>query len=295
MRLPHPPSPDFIHPRPMRGAEVVAGFKDEEDDGVEFDPRRDISKKDWERMKGELEEYRGDDNEEMTGGEWWTFGSVAKDLLILFPDRRAELNLDQEAFDGMKKIIEEDRGNNSWWDFGGDAADLVDIFPDRKKELDLTVEIFETMERELWKSRNEHWPVFCYTAVRLVVLFPERRKELNLDVECFNEINNELQKLRDKNWEEFSAVAASLMLLFPDRKDDIKLDEKAFQAMKSELDKNHIRGSWQSFIHIATNLFILAAERAEIVNGQIVITPKKPKLTREPKPLPVRSNIASAR
>ena len=95
MRLSSSPSPDSLRPRPARGAEVASGFKDEEDDGVEFDHRRDLLKKDWEGMKGKLEAQR--DNK-----DWWDFSSMAKNLSLIFPDRSHELNLNKESFDGMK-------------------------------------------------------------------------------------------------------------------------------------------------------------------------------------------------
>ena len=53
----------------------------------------------------------------------------------------------------------------------------------------------------------------------------------------------------------------------------------------------HNDAGWLMFALMATNLSILSAERSEILNGQIVITSKPPKLTREPKPLPARSAL----
>ena len=188
---------DSIRPRPARGAEVALGIHEEEDDGIEFDPRRDISKKDWEGMREELEGFRGTN--------WWAFSHMAMRLSLLFPDRKAELNLNNTAFEGMK---------------------------------------------------------------------------------------GRLEKCRGMNGQSFSRMAMRLSLLFPDRKRELNLDDKDFEGMKGKLEEFRSNGDWWNFSYIAMNLSVLAAERAEIVNGQIVITNKKPKLTREPKPLPVRSNIA---
>ncbi len=120
------PSPDSIRPRPARGVEVVSGFKDEEEDGIEFDPKRDISKKDWERMKETLEECRGTN--------WWSFSNTATNLSILFPDRKAELNLNDEVFEGIKEKLEELRGTN-WEGFSGIAMNLSLIAAERAEIL----------------------------------------------------------------------------------------------------------------------------------------------------------------
>ncbi len=95
----------------------------------------------------------------------------------------------------------------------------------------------------------------------------------------------------DQKWWDFSEMAMALSLFFPDRKADLNLGDEAFDGMKAELEKRRGSKTWLGFGKLALRLSILAAERAEIINGQILITPKLPMLTGEPKPLPVRSNI----
>ena len=192
-------SPDSFRPRPARGAEVASGFKDEEDEGVEFDPKRDLLKKDWEGMKGELEELRGT--------AWWSFSEMAMSLSLLFPDRKAELNLDDAAFGGIIGALEWSRGKKDWWSF--------------------------------------------------------------------------------------SDIALNLSLLFPDRKADLNLNDEAFDGMKGELEVRRGNKGWGNFSFMAMRLSLLAAERAQITHdGQILITPKPPKLPGAPKPLPNRSLLS---
>ncbi len=197
MRLSRP-SPDSFHPRPARGADILSGFLDEEDDGIEFDPQKDISEKSWDGMKEKYEGYRG--------GRWNDFGTMAMRLLLIFPDRKAELKLNDEAFDGMKGQLEKCRDNKNRWDF--------------------------------------------------------------------------------------SYMAMNLSLLFPDRKADLNLDDAAFEGMKGELEEYRGNKQWWNFSRMARHLSILAAEHAQITHdGQILITHKQSKLSKEPKPLPQRLHI----
>ena len=272
-------------PRPARGAEVASGFKDEEEDGVEFDPKRDISKKDWERMKGQLEKKRAEKN-------WWHFSYVAMYLCILFPERKAELNLNEAVFSGIKSELVSRRGSN-WVGFSDVAMNLLLIFPDRKSELELDDEVFGVLSNELEKRRgSKNWAGFGEDAMALLLFFPSRRSELNFSDDVFDEIKDKLEASRERDWWNFSVMAMYLFFLFPDRKDEIRMDGAAFNGMKDELFELRRMDDMESFSDMATHLYFLAAERVQITENGIVVTSKKPRLSREPKPLPVRSNIA---
>ena len=125
-------------------------------------------------------------------------------------------------------------------------------------------------------------------AMRLSLLFPDRKVELNLNDEAFEGMKGRLEELRGRDWWNFSYLSMNLSLLFPERKAQLDLNEAAFEGMKGQLEES--RGtSWWSFSDIAMNLSVLASQRAQLTHdGRILITPKPPKLTPEPKPLPIR-------
>ena len=105
-------------------------------------------------------------------------------------------------------------------------------------------------------------------------------------------IKGKLEEFRSKgHWWNFGYIAMHLSLLFPDRKRELRLDDKDFEGMKGKLEEYRSNGNWWRFGCIAMNLSVLAAERAEILNGQIVIKPKLRKLTQAPRPLPERSQL----
>lgn len=108
----HPQSPSERPPK----AETFLAPEQRLDEGIEFDPQRDLTEKDWEAMKEKLETSRGT--------FWPEFGFRAHELVLLFPDRRAELNLDSKAFSGMKGELAKSRGSD-WGRFSQGALDLA--------------------------------------------------------------------------------------------------------------------------------------------------------------------------
>ncbi len=109
--------PPIECPRPQLGVEVLRKIEDERDDRIEFDPERDTPDKDRAAMIADMEAQR-DVN-------WLDFGERAMDLALLFPHRRNELGLDDDAFDGMKEVMESERRDEDWWDFGLRAMNLA--------------------------------------------------------------------------------------------------------------------------------------------------------------------------
>ena len=167
-------SPDSFRPRPARGAEVASGFHDEKDDGIEFDPRRDIFNNDIEEMKREI-------GKKNYLGNWWNFSRIASNFSLLFPDRKCELNLNDEAFDGILRRLKEFRHKKDWWNFVSTAVNLCTLFPERKKELKLNGTIFEAIMEKLEEYRSYDFRLFGVVGVSLVGLFPDRKRDLNLN------------------------------------------------------------------------------------------------------------------
>ncbi len=249
-------------------------------------------------MKRELEESRGKN--------WSDFSYVAVDLLFLFPELRNELGLDEAAFRGIKRDVErfyeKERGRHferDLWIFSALARNLCLLFPSRKNELGLSEAIFNDIFNEIKGTledacRSPDWLGFSCMAVGLCILFPDHRSELKLDETVFEEIRNELEHNRSKGSRlHFLSLAANVCLLFPDRKRGLNLNEEVFYDMRNLLEEEERKEHWLGYSDMAMYLSILAAERAEISqDGRILIMPKKPKLSREPRPLPSRLNIS---
>ncbi len=147
------------------------------------------------------------------------------------------------------------------------------------------------MNGRLEVYRGTNWWDFSDMAMRLSLLFQDRKAELDLNDEVFEVMKGELEKRRGTDRWYFSRIAMHLSLLFPDRKADLNLDDAAFEGMRGKLEENRGK-NWRGFSEMAMRLCVFASERAQITHdGRILITPKLPKLSSEPKPLPERLTI----
>ncbi len=299
-----------IKPRPTKGHEVASRIEDEQDDGIEFDPKRDITKKEKKQMYQLLEEHRqGVNRKHMEGvissdrdgyiSELW-FSEIARALYILYPEYRKELKLDDAVFAQMKKALNKTHFGFEYHDAARLAFNLFILFPERRNELfdnkfdgDITDNSGAESFNWLIKYIPNGW-FLPEMSVCLNIIFPDRKNRLGLNDKVFNEMKDDLKNSRgysSERWWHFSNKAAQISLLYPDRKAELNVDGSTFEEMKKELlamaGKDRMR-----FAEMAQNLYILAAERAEIsFDGQILITPKKPKLTQAPKPLPIQLTI----
>lgn len=87
-----------------------------------------ITEDDYFQMKTKL-------RHSLTINDWWGFTIMAKNLLILYPGRRAELIPDQKEFDITKTELDLYRTHGRWWQYGVLGERLAIIYPKRKPEL----------------------------------------------------------------------------------------------------------------------------------------------------------------
>ena len=284
MKLSRQPFSEF-KPRPQSGADVLLEAKDESEDLFEFYPERAIYKKDWESIKAIFEWSH---NNELN---WLEYSWLVRPVAILFPGAKAELHIDERVWEKTYEIL--DGYRDDWVIFPNTAATLFLLFPDRRHKLGLDGIFFGQAKEKLREFRDTNWSGFGLLAHNLSILFPSRIAELGLDKDAFNGIMDVLKKERSaKDWWTFGFMAEQLVLLFPDHKNEIHLDDEAMNGMKERLEEERVKGAWTDFCCLAMYLYVLCADSAQIASdGQIHITPKKPKLTREPRPLPERLQI----
>ena len=141
-------------------------LEQEESPELKFDPETEISKTDWQEMKGQLKSDRRNKN-------WQNFAYQAMSLKILFPDRVSELDLDDSALQGMKDALESDRQAIDWWD---QAMRLKILFPDKTAELGLD-SAWQGMKDQLvsYRQRN-NWYGFADQAMSLNILAADEVK-----------------------------------------------------------------------------------------------------------------------
>lgn len=92
-------------PRPHPKAAEVAVMPDES--VVYFNRERDIPEKDWEAMVRSLADFAAKE-------EWWKYDSLAASLMMLFPERRDDIEFDQGFYQQKMSELEQQQVNKDW-------------------------------------------------------------------------------------------------------------------------------------------------------------------------------------
>lgn len=250
------------------------------ENGLPFDPEKEITKDDWQELKTELKENR-------KAKDWYGFSCTAMNMKILDP--KIDIGLDRAAKQGMKSELENPRDREfqdvesyKWSKFAHQAAAMKILDPEM--DLGLTKAQWQEMN-DLLKDKSE-WVDFCSLAVDMKILDPKLDPEMDLGLD-----QDVRQKLRDyvdhhKKTQghalyssEFFELAAKVKILDPEI--DLGLDQAAWQRMRKHLRIRETRiahkplvyqPSADKFASQAAAMKILAAEKVEITDNGLEIT-----------------------
>lgn len=246
---------------------------------IMFDPEKEITEEEWGKMKDVLEKDRKE-------GKWQNFSIQARSMKILFPEKTKELNLNQDAWQGMEnEAVEQLKAfeEHKWWFASHRAADMKILFPEKTPKF-MDEDSFQGMKDELERSRKEHrWSFFSKLAANMKILFPERVGEFGISENDWQEMKHTLEYLRKTTKEEalrrkdywelpekqvwrgdLTRQAASMKILFPKRVGELNLDKATWQRMQKELEQLREFGQWDDFTPDASRMKILTAEKVEV-------------------------------
>ena len=122
----------FLHPERIDIARLIVENPEPTQD-IFFDAERDLTEKDWQEIKTELESYRKDK-------DWWKFSWLASNIALISPARRAEIELDDDAWQGMLDVLSALMSNNATGATTDQVLRMKILFPQRKAELEITKE-----------------------------------------------------------------------------------------------------------------------------------------------------------
>ena len=259
-----------------------------------FDAERDIGPEIIQRIKRDLRHTR-------EGRRWDSFVAIAKCLKLLFPQRQADLGLDEQAYQGVRGRLEQYIRDKHWGNFLTYAVDAKLLFPHHQNELGLTEVFWKEMQKTMEGRRErKEWGGLVFYAKYCKILFPQHQAEIELDDEAWLDTYKDVEDYRAKgHWNSFCEYAVRLKLSFPQRQAELKLDDVDWQGMNKELARQlHeciVNGeeAYPFFAH-ALNMQILSAEEAYInEKGEIVINMRKSKvdLRQEKTPMPKVRNF----
>jgi hypothetical protein len=255
-----------------------------------FDVERDITPEDWKRIEPFLAESR-------EKGEWGFFAWRASAMKLLFPKRVEELGLDNEAWAGTKKQLEQYRYSDDMTGrsvFYHLAANMKVLFPERTDELKLDEETWENMRSDLRSNLEKPltWSLEYHHLYYMALLFPEKMNELlndkvrNVAVESFKEDLKRGLVLMVERGAQLRVILGELT------SQQLGFGPEEWREMTDSLEDSRI-GKPVSFLFDATHMKILAAEKVEVTDKglEINMRRKKDSLTTAAAEMPEQRNF----
>jgi len=240
---------------------------------LKFDPERDLTHEDLKNMDMLLNDCRQQED----NNSWWAFSNLASNMKVLgvSTDR---LNLNNSDWAGMIRQMNGWREDyNSQEAFIAQAADMkilganvdqLHIDEDAKKRMRERWEQY--FDHEMWDDLGEQT---MYMKL-LGVTYDERK----IHTTALHGMEEKLQEyhLKNNEWDSFAFLAIDMKLLGATY-DTLHLDDTAWQGMTNLLNRLRKNNSRREVAEMARAMYILAAHKAEIKDGQIVIEKYPPK------------------
>ena len=103
----------------------------------------------------------------------------------LFPERIAELGLDEEAQQETKQQLDILCQGKNWWSISEQAVRTKTLWPEKTAELGLDEEAWQGMKRELEILRQkEEWEEFFKQVMEMKILAAKEVKITDRGIEC---------------------------------------------------------------------------------------------------------------
>jgi hypothetical protein len=267
--------------------ELPPTFKKE----VMYDAEQDLTPEIWEAI------YRvfWDDRLEGTA----LSDGPAQALVTLAPERRYELGLADEDWEGVVSQLDDPMAENFISEKGfeetysGDLAMLKILFPERITELTSDLKIHKRLLGlyEYLTGRGETISdslAMLRLASNTKLLYPQFPDDWNRETNMRGShvYTNGLSLLgtyaKQEQWKQFSICARQMRLLFP--KDTFELLESGFwkdqawPGMRAALEKRREKNkNWEAYAYLAANMKILSAKQIIITDTELkLIMPDKP-------------------
>ena len=222
--------------------------------GIAFDPDKEITKADREKMKEYLELLRG--------GTGSGFDSAAMEMKIVDPS--VDLGLDQEILERMKSELKHNKDGGNWSFFIHNASRMKIVDPSL---VELDQEARKGMKNMLEMQRGVNWSSFSRCAMEMKIVDPS--VDLGINQEARQGMKDKLEKYRMAGfWSGFTSAAMEMRIIDPSA--DLGLDQEAWQGMKGELESRRNRPK-SGFGDQAMAMKIIAAEKVEVTDKGLEI------------------------
>ena len=263
--------------------------------GLSFDPERDITEEDWDRMKHEFDKIQ----EKIQGHihtvpDLYGFSVLGYSMKILFTDRLPEGNINDfmgEIFAADLKY-EPDTGMYSD-EFLSFLMHMAILSPqklrDEMAKYNMGKFTISSLEARLIDGRRNDWHKFSRYAIMVKIIFPKEETGVDFSQEDWRGMKDWLdqnQKMSDLRTVVKHLVA--MKILFPDRFHEIDVEAIIWKSFDKRLTKERVVYMLPAFAELAAYLKLLAAEEIKITDQglEVIMQKEKPEFKKETPPMP---------
>lgn len=230
-------------------------------------------------MRVELEKYSRE-------GGWSDYCKVVEELLILFPERRSDLNLNAEFLPEIMNRVHKIKRTEGTIDL---VVRVKSLFPEEFSKLGLdlgglweagrarVISWLETGNLQSDDILSGSLTSFLAEALNLRRLFPERFGEVNIPDEVPRKVEDELSTRESFDMiavEKFVSMATTAKLLFSERITIPNRDGRFWGRVKDKMNKERdgLGTPRRSFLWWASRLKILSYPAQINSKGEIMIS-----------------------
>ena len=226
---------------------------------VPFDPVRDLSKAQWDKMERSARKENVD--------------LYLASLQVIEPKRLFEKS-DNKKWQKMDKFAKTilrhcERGEMGYDNLLGNFAEMKTLFPERFSQA-LAEQYRERMAEALRKPKiTGRGTVDLDNVLYFKILFPGQEKDLLKDNDV-SLLKQDMAQNKGGNWYMFCKSAALLKILFPEEFAKVKITPKNWEAMKTQLfeklDNCQSGHDCLQYINLAEWLATMAAKEVKFTN-----------------------------
>jgi hypothetical protein len=251
-----------------------------------FNPEQEFSDQDWRGMLNELSKSRKNLD------ETFKFARLGAMCSIVFPDKRSELQLDDEAWDKIKGLLErtkssalkEDKVPYSW------TRELLILlrnsrisFPEQNFDFILTPEVKLKINKRiealkvLTKGLEYRTVEYIHALADYLVVFPEADLVQQYGAISQDKIKDALGAAKKDSWAGLAGTISEIKLL----KDLIGAEQvlptaaewkNIHQALKEAVKTCQTKGEWSEALDLASSVKIINATSAKITEQGIELS-----------------------
>ena len=285
----------------------------EEKQEAVFDPERDITKEDWQKMKEKLERLRD-------SGHWSLFAKTAAEMKTLDPS--LDIPLDEKTWEGIEDDLRDTREDvfekkepdmAPYWGFFIRAMRIKTLDPSRDIYPELNKIELKESKKEL-KELGRSGTAIAFGRLAIPIKALGAKVDISQYEAPWHRMLEELNYYRkskigygsqDFIQQDFIELATYMKILHPEKVHELMIGEDEWEKMKTLLEKIRTvkennqglppprKEARMTFSELAMAMKILAAEEVKITESGLKITmpEKKEDLENKILPLPERRDF----